>query len=405
MILHVDMDAFYASVEERDAPELAGQPIIVGGAAESRGVVSTANYVARQFGVHSAMPSTTAKRLCPHGVFLAPRMEHYARISAQIREIFARFTPLIEPLSLDEAFLDVGQSLRLFGSPRAIAEQIQQAIRVELRLSASVGIAPIKFAAKIASDLEKPGGLVEVLPEHLQAFLDPLPIERIWGIGKQSLPRFHNRGLRTIYDVRNYPHGILEQEFGKWGLHVWQLAQGIDPRKVTPDQQAKQISHETTFAHDVQDPRQLRAVLMELVEQVGRRLRRHDLQARTMQLKLRLSDFQTSTRSATLTEPTFATRTLWNTAQELLLGRLKELQRTHASPAIRLLGFAASGLCRPREVQGMLFDQQQRQRDADVDAAADEIRRRFGNGALKRGAAFESHDSTTPEPNRRSPSG
>lgn len=205
MILHVDMDAFYASVEQRDRPELKGRPVIVGGTPQGRGVVAAASYEARRFGVHSAMPAATAVRLCPQGVFLRPRIGHYAAVSSQIREIFCRFTPLIEPLSLDEAFLDVGGSVRLFGPPEEIARQIKAMIRGELGLVASVGVAPNKFLAKIASDLEKPDGLVVVRPGGEQAFLDPLPVGRLWGVGKVGCRAFEDMGIRTIGQLRNLP--------------------------------------------------------------------------------------------------------------------------------------------------------------------------------------------------------
>ena len=210
MILHIDMDAYYASVEERDRPELVGKPVIVGGSPEKRGVVSAANYVARKYGVHSAMPSATAHRLCPHGVYLPPRIDYYAEISRQIRDIFQRFTPLVEPLSLDEAFLDVTGSEDLFGPAVDIGRQIKQAIRQEVRLVASVGVAPNKFLAKIASDLKKPDALVVVEPDKVQEFLDPLPVERLWGVGKQSSKVFQRLGIRTIGQLRQCPLDVLQ---------------------------------------------------------------------------------------------------------------------------------------------------------------------------------------------------
>ena len=251
MIIHADMDAFYASVEERDRPELVGKPVIVGGSPEKRGVVSAANYVARKYGVHSAMPAVTARRLCPQGIYLPPRIDYYAEVSRQIRDIFERFTPLVEPLSLDEAFLDVTGSENLFGPAVEIGRQIKQAIRQELRLVVSVGVAPNKFLAKIASDLKKPDALVVVEPDKVQEFLDPLPVERLWGVGKQSSKVFQRLGIRTIGQLRQCPLDVLQARFGSSGEHLWNLAHGRDDRPVVPEREAKSISNETTFEHDI----------------------------------------------------------------------------------------------------------------------------------------------------------
>ena len=301
MILHCDMDAFYASVEERERPELVGKPVIVGGSPEKRGVVSAANYVARKYCVHSAMPAATARWLCPQGIFLPPRISYYAEISRQIREIFERFTPLVEPLSLDEAFLDVTGSEKLFGSAAEIGQKIKLTVREEIGLVVSVGVAPNKFLAKIASDLNKPDGFLVV--EKVQEFLDPLPVERLWGVGKQSSKVFERLGIRTIGQLRQWPVETLVSRFGSQGKHLWQLAHGIDDRPVVPEREAKSISHETTFEHDVDDQDVLRAWLADLTEQVGWRLRRHGLRGRTVRLKVRFADFSTITRSQTLSEP------------------------------------------------------------------------------------------------------
>ncbi|MFT5523439.1 MAG: DNA polymerase-4, partial [Pirellulaceae bacterium] len=276
MIIHVDMDAFYASIEERDQPQLVGKPVIVGGTPAGRGVVAAANYVIRKYGVHSAMPTSTALRLCPHAIVLPVRMNHYAAISRQIQEVFHRFTPLVEPLSLDEAFLDVSGSLKLFGSPEVIGQRIQKEIRQEVNLAASVGVATNKFLAKLASDLEKPNGFVIVDPNGIQNFLDDLPVGRIWGVGKVRGKSFEQIGIKTIGQLRLLTREILDARFGaQSGEHLWKLARGIDNRAVVPDRNAKSISHETTFATDVTDKEALRCRLMELTEQVGRRLRHH----------------------------------------------------------------------------------------------------------------------------------
>ena len=275
MILHVDMDAFYASVEERECPSLVGQPVVVGGTAAGRGVVAAANYEARKYGVHSAMPSAVARRLCPQAVVITPRISFYSEISRDIRDIFERYTPLIEPLSLDEAFLDVAASETLFGTAPEIARTIKNDIIKELKLVASVGVAANKFIAKLASDLDKPDGLVVVAPGTEQAFLDPLPVGCVWGIGKASGEIFRGLGIHTIGDLREYPMEGLQSRFGRHGEHLWRLARGIDDRSVIPDHEAKSISHETTFERDIEDESVLRSWMLELTEQVGRRLRRH----------------------------------------------------------------------------------------------------------------------------------
>ncbi len=388
MILHVDMDAFYASVEQRDRPELAGAPVVVGGTPEGRGVVAAASYEARAFGVHSAMPAATARRLCPHAVFVRPRMDYYAHVSGQIRRIFERYTPLIEPLSLDEAFLDVTASERLFGSGRDIAVRIKAEIAAELRLVASVGVAPNKFLAKLASDLEKPDGLVVVAPGAEQSFLDPLPVGRLWGVGRVAQAVLTELGVRSIGDLRRLPAAVLRARFGRGGEHLWALARGIDERAVVPDHRAKSISHETTFATDVTSPELLRAWLLDLTEDVGRRLRRHNLHARTVQIKVRYSDFKTVTRARTRAEPTQGTRDLWHEAERLLARTLGEAP----GRPVRLLGVGASGLSGAQPVQGGLFDQAVREHQGRLDETIDRVNERFGEAALRRGGGATRSD-------------
>lgn len=384
MILHCDMDAFYASVEERDRPELVGKPVIVGGTAEKRGVVSAANYVARRYGVHSAMPAVTAHRLCPHGVFLRPRIDYYAEVSDQIRDIFERFTPLVEPLSLDEAFLDVTGSEHLFGTAVEIGRQIKQAIRDELRLVVSVGVAPNKFLAKIASDLEKPDALVVVEIGRVQEFLDPLPVERLWGVGRQGSKVLQQLGVRTIGQLRAWPLDVLQERLGCNGEYLWQLAHGIDDRRVTTEREAKSISHETTFEHDIADMEVLRAWLLDLTEQVAWRLRRQKLRARTVQLKVRFADFSTITRCQTLPESTAITEELWQTADEIFSRRLPA-----GHLPVRLLGMGVSGIDDRQLSQRLLFDQEQRQKQARLDVVTDWAKERFGVSAIRRGSGLE----------------
>jgi DNA polymerase IV len=392
MILHCDMDAFYASVEERERPELVGKAVIVGGTPEQRGVVSAANYVARKYGVHSAMPAVTAHRLCPNGVYLPPRISFYAEISRQIRQIFERFTPLVEPLSLDEAFLDVTGSEHLFGTADDIGRKIKQAVREETKLVVSVGVAPNKYLAKIASDFGKPDGFVVVGKGREQEFLDPLPVERLWGVGKQSSKVFERMGIRTIGQLRQWPMDTLVSRFGSNGEYLWQLAHGIDDRSVVPEREAKSISHETTFEQNINDLDVLRAWLLDLTEQVGWRLRRNGLRGRTVHLKVRFADFSTITRCQTFPEPTDITQELWQAADELLCHRLPP---SHLP--IRLIGMGVSGFGESGYRQGMLFDQEERQKYTNLDAVADQVRERFGSSALRRGASVTHRNRSEPD--------
>ena len=393
MILHVDMDAFYASVEERDRPELAGKPLIVGGSPDGRGVVAAANYAVRRYGVHSAMPTATALRLCPQAIVLRPRMDHYAEVSDQIRDIFFRYTPLVEPLSLDEAFLDVRGSALLFGSASDIAREIKRAVLAEIGLVASVGVAPNKFLAKIASDLEKPDGLVIIDPGRVQEFLDPLPVSRIWGVGRVTRQVLEQFGLRTIADLRQLTPDELRRRFGSQGDQFLRLAHGQDNRAVVPDREAKSISHETTFAQDVDAVDVLHAWTVELAEQVGSRLRRRGLRGRTVHLKVRYGDFHTITRAHTLPDATNATRDIYEPALEMLGQRLPD-----RALSVRLLGVGVSGLARSREVQQHLFDAPQQAAQSKLDKASDQIRTRFGSDALRRASGMMHHARHRPLP-------
>ncbi len=382
-ILHVDMDAYYASVEVREQPGLRGRPVIVGGSPRQRGVVSAASYEARRFGVHSAMPMARAMRLCPQAVRLPVRMELYLRVSRQIHAVFKRYTPQIEPLSLDEAFLDVTDSVRLFGPAGRIARRIKQEIADELSLVASVGVAPNKFVAKIASDIDKPDGFVEVRADEVQAFLDPLPASRVWGVGKATNAELQRLGIRTIAQLRQQPRALLQDRFGKFGERLWELARGIDTRPVITDSEAKSISNETTFAVDISDTEILRAWLMDLTEQVARRLRAHQRYGRTVQLKLRFEDFHTISRSHTLAVATQTTRVIWEVAATLLQEALRKQNK-----AIRLLGVGVSGLVASPEAGGLqqdLFAGNNTAKQQVIDQLADQIQSRFGPAGIKRG--------------------
>ena len=387
-ILHVDMDAFYASVEERDHPKLRGQPIIMGGSADHPGVVSAANYPARKFGVHSAMPMKTARQLCPQAHFFPVRMSAYAEISHSIQKIFRKYTPLVEPLSLDEAFLDVSGSQLLFGNGREIATAIKQEISQSLQLIASVGVAPNKFLAKIASDAEKPDGLVVVEPDKIQEFLDPLPVSRVWGIGKVTTQRFDRLGIKTIAQLRVMEQKVLFELFGEQGPHLWNLAQGLDDRAVVPERQAKSISHETTFSSDINDLEILKTVLIGLVEDVARRLRKNKLRGKTIQLKIRYDDFSTFTRSITVSQPTDLTRDIEQSALQLLDQKLPDRPLS-----IRLIGVGVTGFQSGALQQKSLFDEEELQKFSRLDQVRDQIASRFGSDSITRGNRISSEDS------------
>lgn len=393
MILHVDMDAFYASIEERDRPELQGKPVIVGGSPEGRGVVAAANYVVRNFGVRSAMPTARALALCPDAIVLRPRMGHYSAISQQIRDIFHRYTPIVEPLSLDEAFLDATESVLLFGPVESIGRSIKKDISDELKLVASVGVAPNKFLAKLASDLDKPDGFTVITPDAVQSVLDPLPVTRLWGVGKATRQKFEEIQIQTIGQLRKMPLEQLKQSLGKSGEHFWRLAQGLDDRRVVADREAKSISHETTFAGDIRDIDVLRARLLDLTEQVAHRLRRNNMHGRTINLKVRYANFDTITRSKSLPQPTNATNTLWSVVSELL-----NTQLPNRPLVVRLLGMGISNLQPPNAVQQSLFSGEQNERDAKLDNVADRIRNRFGTTMLRRASTVPHNVKQDPPP-------
>ena len=384
MILHVDMDAFYASIEEREDPELQGKAVVVGGTPTGRGVVSTANYEARKFGVHSAMAASRAKRLCPHAIFVRPQMGLYVEVSRQIREIFQRYTPEIEPLSLDEAFLDVSGCEKLFGSAIRIGREIQEAIAQELRLPASVGVAENKFLAKLASDLEKPRGFTVITPESMHEILDPLPVAKIWGIGKVTQRKFANVGVNTFGQLRMLTREQATQVFGNMGEHFWCLANGLDHRKVVSERKAKSISHETTFPEDVSDTEALESHLLNLTEQVGQRLRSMKRAGMTLTVKVRFSDFQTISRSQSFAEPTNSTDRLWEVSSKLLHAALPMSQL-----AVRLIGVGVSRFEKALPKQLELFESTGEAANSGVDATADLIRDKFGKSALLRASTLK----------------
>lgn len=381
-ILHIDMDAFYASVEQRDHLAYRGRPVIVGAdpqGGRGRGVVSAASYEARAFGIHSAMPISRAYRLCPNGVFLPVRMAHYQAVSVQIFAICGRYTDLVEPLSLDEAFLDVTGSLRLFGPAEQIGRRIQAEIRAETGLGASVGIAANKFVAKVASDLKKPNGFVVVPPGEDSEFLRTLSIERLWGVGPKTAGRLRQMGLTTIGEVAARPQMELAAAFGQIGVHLWELANGVDCRPVMPDEPAQSIGAETTFPEDTADLVRIRQTLLALSERVARRLRVDALQAGAVTLKLRDETFRTQTRSVTLSEPCDQPHDLYRTALMLL-------ERSPCSGRkMRLLGVTASHLSdlRGSGQQLSLELDPANAKQRRLTEAVDRIQARFGKGAIR----------------------
>jgi DNA polymerase-4 len=373
-ILHVDMDAFYASVETLDDPTLLGKPVIVGGTPEGRGVVAACSYEARRFGVHSAMPAGRALRLCPDGVFLRPRMARYVEISEQIFAVFHRYTPLVEPLSIDEAFLDVVGCERLFGPAEAVGRAIKAAIRDEIGLTASVGVAPNKFLAKLASGLEKPDGFVVLTAAGAPARLAVLPVGKLWGVGRVTEQRLERLGVRLVADLLRLPRAELVAELGELADHLLQLAVGRDDRAVVPDREARSIGNETTFAEDIADEETLREVLDHLVEKVAWRLRKQGLVARTVTLKARYGDFTTHTRARSLPQPTDATVVLRDAARELLVSRLGRAGRP-----LRLIGVTVSQFESGAGAgQAELFGGGEDVRHRELDRILDRVNERFG---------------------------
>ena len=386
-ILHVDMDAFYAAVEQHDRPELLGQPVIVGGST-GRGVVAAASYEARRYGVHSAMPTRSALQRCPAAMVVKPRMARYKEVSAQVFAVFNEFTPLIEGLSLDEAFLDVTDSQTLLGAPLAMAAEIKRRIRERTGLTASVGIAHNKLLAKIASELNKPDGLCVITPDDVARILDPLPIRRLAGIGAKTAARLEECGLHTFGQLRVAAEAVLWPLFGRYTQRVRERAAGIDERPVLADVQEKQISAEETFESDLRRREQMHSELARLADRVGTRLRARQLLAATVSVKIRRRDFTTYMRSRSFGPPTQDTATVLAIARQLLDAWLAEQPRA----ALRLLGVGVSTLS--PAVQLDLFARPESAVPAERAAAAldptlDRIREKFGADAVQRASGLE----------------
>lgn len=383
LIAHVDMDAFFAAVEQLDNPALRGKPILVG-SDKPRGVVTTASYEARPFGCHSAQPMAVAKRLCPNAIIVPVRGHRYREISQQVFRIFDDFSPLVQPLSIDEAFLDMTGSERLLGSPHDIGQAIRKRVVDATGLTASVGLAPNKFLAKLASEINKPDGMTIITRDEVQHVLSPLPLSKLWGVGPATLQRFERLGLHTIGDIAAQSREWLQRYFGDDGAHFHRLAHGIDDRPVTADRQAKSIGHETTFEADIDDAEEVRRVLFRLVEQIGHRLRKHSLAARTVSVKIRYGDFETITRSATLDQASDATEVIWHA----VIALFDRWAHSGFRP-VRLIGASTSQLAHAGGEQLDLFAGEQQDQQRRVDKVSDLIATKFGKKAIRRGRGLD----------------
>lgn len=389
--LHVDMDAFFASVEQRDHPELRGKPVVVGAAADQRGVVAAASYEARKYGIHSAMPSRIAKQKCPHAIFVSHNMGNYKEVSRQILRIFEAYTPHVMPLSIDEAFLDVTGSQHLFGDGKSIAEKIRADIKEQTQLTASVGVAPNMFLAKLASDMNKPDGLT-VVPfkqEAIENMLAPMPIGRMWGVGKVTQKKLLSLGISTIGDLQRFDFQRLEEAIGQRAAYGFsRLCRGIDERGIGREVDEKSISNETTFRHDITDREEIEATYKRLIDKVASRVRKAGFFATTVHLRLRWSDFTTITRQTKLSIPANDDITLREVGLELLQEHLR-----HRS--VRLIGFGTSGLVetdKPQTLQMNLFDTPdttQHEKRGRLSQTADSIKEKYGKTSIRRGSDLD----------------
>jgi DNA polymerase IV len=383
-IIHLDMDAFYPAVEVLDHPELKGKPVIVGGS-KQRGVVSSASYEARKFGVHSAQPMVTAMRLCPHGIVMPVRMSRYKEVSERVFEIFAHFTPLVEPLSIDEAFLNVTASTRLFGSPIEIAKKIKQMVVEKTGLTISAGVAPSKFVAKIASDMEKPDGLTVVHADKVREFLDPLPIEKMWGVGKVTQQALSRLRIQTFKDLSQMPLEVLEKKFGKHGLHMHQLSMGIDGRDVVTEHEIKSIGHEDTFSEDILRLDLAKKELLSLANRVARRMRRHGVEGKTITLKVKYHDFVRITRSVTRNQYT-------NDSADIYSSICSLLKKTSVGKRpVRLLGISLSNLTDIGSGRQLpLFSQHgANEKRRELNKTLDSVLDKFGSKGIRPGSLID----------------
>lgn len=380
-IMHVDMDAFFAAVEQNDRPELKGKPVIVGGSLDKRGVVSTASYEARIYGVHSAMPIAEARRLCPDGIFLPGRYERYSEISEKIFNIFLKYTPLVERVSIDEAFLDLTGCHRLFGSSIEIGKKIKEDIYNELGLTASVGLATNKFLAKLASDMDKPDGFFIIEEDRVDKILEPLPVKKIWGVGKKAEEALKKRGIFTIGDLKKLSLNDLELLFGKPGVQLYYLSRGIDNRRVEVETEVKSVSHEETFSEDISDHNQILASLMGMSAKVSRRLRKQGFEGNTIFIKIRYSDFSTYTRRITINVPTDSTDKIYSTGCQLLM-RENLLRKP-----VRLLGIGVSSLSRTSTRQLSLFSDNEK--EEKLKKTIDILKDKYGENSIRRARTLD----------------
>jgi len=384
MILHVDMDAFYASVEQLDDPALRGRPVIVGGTS-NRGVVAAASYESRRLGVRSAMPIVEARRLCPQGVFVAPRMARYHELSHAVMDLLREVTSLVEPVSIDEAYLDLAGTLRLYGPPVELARALKDRIRERVHLTASIGLAPNRFLAKVASEHRKPDGLTVIPPEDVMAFIDRLPIAKVPGVGPKTQSKVVALGITFLGDVRRFPAAILETIFGTYGNRLRELAHGIDPTPVAPGAPAKSVSCECTLEADTRERERLRRLLLAQAEEVAEGLRHEGVQARTVVLKVKHADFELRTRRVTFDPPT-------QSSEVLYLHAVRLFEAFPLSKAVRLIGLGATGFTpadAPRQQE--LFTSEARTGPGweQVDRTVERIKGRFGNGVICRAALKE----------------
>ena len=389
-ILHVDMDAFYASVAERDDPSLRGKAVVVG--AGARGVVLSANYAARKYGIRAAMPVGRAKRMAPHAIFVTPDHQRYSEVSAKVMEIFDSFTPLVEPISLDEAFLDVTGARKLLGTGREIAVEIRRQVEASEGITCSVGIAPSKFIAKLASGHCKPNGILEIPADRILNFLHPLPVNAIWGVGPKTAETLERLGLRTVADIANLPRATLIRALGQAsGASLYELAWGRDYRDVTPNEPDKSISAAETFAQDIDDPEEILQEFLRLTEKAAARLRENNYYAKTISIKVRFADFSTISRSKTLPLPIDSTHDIYEIAKTLYLALNLDRAR------LRLVGISLDNLSEAAPEQLLLGAREKGWREAD--SAIDRAKLRFGGGSVRPGRLIKksSADPKAPE--------
>ncbi len=380
-IMHIDMDAFFAAIEQRDNPELKGKPVIVGGSIESRGVVSTASYEARKYGVHSALPMTEAHRRCPDGIYLPVDMHKYRSVSKQIMEIFHRFTPEVEALSLDEAFLDLTGSQRLFGPAEQIGREIKRLIKEELQLTASVGLSYNKFLAKLASDMDKPDGFYQIMPEDLETKVWPLPIRRMMGVGSKTAQMLEQMGVANIGQLAKMQVGLLEHLLGKQGVVMHEVANGIDHRRVEPVRESKSVGRETTFPQDIKEKYLLETILFTLADDVCHTLRSSGLKGKTVSIKVRYPDFHSITRAVTLEQYTSSFEPVFAAVQQLMEHNYKD------GTAVRLIGVTVSNLKKDDQIieqQDLFSDNTAQKKQNELNKVMDKINGKYGGDTVHR---------------------